>query len=175
MSDTYTVWQLARLEQRIHAYASFLEACPWPDDEARRSYLNVVDLAQAELALGNVGEVQDCLWSLVEWAEPWRTRPGFPEVRSATQADRLARDLVKDHLRPQFPVWFRDRISSLKLSIDVTFNRLDSRSDLDRATRDELFYVYGRATMALDLGHIQAAEGELLRLKEVDEGDQIKG
>lgn len=170
MSETYTVWRLARVEQRIDAYASFLESCPWPDDEARRCFRRVVDAARTALALGDIGYAQDWLADLVGLAEDWRVRPGFPEVRSAAQSDRLARDLVKDHLRLEFPTWFRDRIGALRLSIDVTYSRLSCRSDLDRCLRDELFYMYGRATMALDLGNIQAAEEELSRLRAIDEG-----
>lgn len=169
MSDTYRVWQLAKLEQQIDAYSSFLEACPWPDEQTRFSCRLAVEAARSGLARGSIDELQELLADLIYLAEDWRHRPGFPEARSAAEADRLARDRVKDHLRAEFPVQFRDRIGSLKLSIDVTYNRLSGDSRLDRCMRDDVFYTYGRATMALDLGHVRAAEQELARLEAIYE------
>jgi len=166
--DTYAVWRLANLEQQIDAHTSFLEACPWPDEQTRFSCRLAVEAARSGLVRGSIGELSDLLADLIYLAEAWRDRPGFPEARSASEADRLARDRVKDHLRAEFPAQFRDRIGALKLSIDVTYNRLSCDSRLDRPTRYDVMYMYGRATMALDLGHVQAAEQELTRLKAIE-------
>ncbi|MFE6944661.1 hypothetical protein [Streptomyces chartreusis] len=59
----------------------------------------------------------------------------------------------------------RDWMSATRLSLDVHYQALCRARGLDRRTREDAFYVYGRGTMALDLGHRRAAEREAARLR----------
>lgn len=51
--------------------------------------------------------------------------------------------------------------------VEVRFLALCRPSGLDDRTRQDLFYVAGRAAMALDLGHLEAAEREIRRMEQV--------
>ncbi|MEJ8670594.1 hypothetical protein WKI71_25770 [Streptomyces sp. MS1.AVA.1] len=85
------------------------------------------------------------------------------------EADRLTRDHVKDVLRDHLTAPARDWLSGTKLSLDVCFFALRRVRGLDQRTREDVFYAYGRGTMALDLGHRAAAARELARLRELRE------
>lgn len=166
MTDAYVAWQLAELEQQVDAYSSFLDACPWTDTAVRLRCRDLADSARKALSLGMLDEGRFFSGQLVEHAWEWRHRPGYPDVCRPEEADGRARDLVKDVLRRgDFAPIFRKQVSDLKLSIEVTYGRLIRHPDLDQCVRGGVGYVYGRATMALDLGHFAAAQRELARLR----------
>jgi hypothetical protein len=55
----------------------------------------------------------------------------------------------------------------IELSLEVRFLALCRQPGLDCRTRQDIFYVAGRAAMALDLGHLEAAELEVRRMEQV--------
>lgn len=168
MNDAYVAWQLALLEQQIDAFSSFLSACPWTDPAMRLTCRDLADAAREALTPETFGRARLDLNKLVDHARQWRDRPGYPGVHRPEVADALARDLVKDVLRRgDFPFLFRKQASDLKLSIDVVFRQLQRYANLDKGDGISASYVYGRATMALDLGDFVAAREELVRLEEM--------
>jgi hypothetical protein len=57
----------------------------------------------------------------------------------------------------------------------VRFLALCRRPGLDCRIRQDVFYVAGRAAMALDLGHLEAAEREVRRMEQVGSVEPREG
>lgn len=161
------VWLFADLRQRGGALAAFVAACA--DDEERARAAG--ELAAQLLALEptELGAAQEIAWTLAEWADELADHPHHPGVPRPDEADRQARDHVKDILRGHLAIADRDWMSWTKLCLDVDFFALRRVRGLDQETREDVFYTYGRGTMALDLGHRAAAEREMARLSRLSE------
>lgn len=63
----------------------------------------------------------------------------------------------------------RDWMSGTRLSLDVHYNALCRARGLDPRVREDAFSLYGRGTMALDLGRCGAAQREAARLRQLRE------
>ncbi|MCZ9354896.1 hypothetical protein NGM36_34915 [Streptomyces mutabilis] len=83
------------------------------------------------------------------------------------EADRQTRDYAKDLRHASLPVHVRDEMGRIELSLEVQFLALCRQPGLGCRIRQDIFYVAGRAAMALDLGHLEAAEREIQRMEQV--------
>ncbi|WP_128432810.1 hypothetical protein [Streptomyces cyaneus] len=158
-------WRIAELRQRGGALAAFVAACC--DDRERA--MEARELADRLLASASVDldAAEDTVRTLTEWAADLAEHPYRPRAPRPDEADRLTRDHLKDVLRDHLPTEAIDWRSGTKLSLDVYFFALRRVRGLCAQTREDVFYTYGRGTMALDLGHRAAAQREVLRLREL--------
>jgi hypothetical protein len=83
------------------------------------------------------------------------------------EADRQTRDYAKDLRHAALPVHVRDEMGRIELSLEVRFLALCRQPGLDCRIRQDVYYVAERAAMALDLGHLEAAEREIRRMEQV--------
>lgn len=165
MTDMGQAWQVAELRWRSNTLSTFVAACSQDEERARRAR----ELAQQALEsnLDDVEAIQEIVWTLADSAEDLADHPHYPIEPRPDEADRLVRDHLKDILRNRLPTEARDWMSGTQLSLDVDFHALRHLPALDSQVREDIFYTYGRATMALDLGNQEAAERELDRLQEL--------
>ncbi|GAA1583483.1 hypothetical protein GCM10009678_77690 [Actinomadura kijaniata] len=105
---------------------------------------------------------------LVDWADRWADHPHRPAEPRPDEADRQIRDYAKDAYPERLSVRQRDRVGRITLFMNVGLRAL-AGADLPRQVREDVFYLYGRVSMALDAGHLAAAERELARLEELRE------
>ncbi|MGI5377351.1 hypothetical protein ACQEV2_24535 [Streptomyces sp. CA-251387] len=160
-------WQVAALRQRGWALAAFVAACtddPERAREARKLAAQLLGPGPADLDAAH-----EIVRTLDEWADDLADHPHHPGEPRPDEADRQARDHVKDILRGRLAIADRDWMSWTKLCLDADFFALRRVPGLDRQTREDVFYTYGRGTMALDLGHRAAAERERARLSRLSE------
>ncbi|MFG1668179.1 hypothetical protein [Streptomyces sp. Y7] len=158
-------WRIAALRQRGVGPAAFVAACGGRDEERSRQ---ARELATGVCTLaydgGDLDAAEDALRTLEAWADdlgdhhPYR--PGAPRPDAA---DRLTRDHFKDVLREALTTPARDWMSGTRLSLDVHYNALCRARGLDPRVREDAFSLYGRGTMALDLGRREAARLRQLR------------
>ncbi|MFF5481460.1 hypothetical protein ACFY5C_29620 [Streptomyces sp. NPDC012935] len=167
MAGREWAWQVAELRQRGGALAAFVAACG--DDEGRCREAR--ELARQLLTSdpGALDAAHEIVRTLADLADDLADHPYHPGVPRPDEADRLTRDHVKDVLRDHLTAPARDWLSGTKLSLDVCFFALRRVRGLDPQTREDVFYAYGRGTMALDLGNRAAAARELARLRELRE------
>ncbi|MFE2583905.1 hypothetical protein ACFXGE_28455, partial [Streptomyces sp. NPDC059378] len=83
------------------------------------------------------------------------------------EADRQTRDYAKDLWHAALPAAVRDETGRIELSLEVQFLALCCQPGLNCRIRQDIFYLAGRAAMALDLGHLEAAEREIRRMERV--------
>lgn len=160
-------WQVAELRQRGGALAAFVAACA--DDEERARAAGGL---AAQLFASEPTDLEAAEWivrTLTAWADDLTDHPHHPGAPRPDEADRLTRDHLKDVLRDHLPPQARDWMSGTRLGLDVSFFQLRRLRRLDPRTREDVFYTYGRGTMALDFDHREAAERELARLRELRE------
>ncbi|MEV7002398.1 hypothetical protein AB0N62_32590 [Streptomyces sp. NPDC093982] len=155
------------MRQRGGALAAFVAACG--DDEERRRAARELAVRLLASDPDDLDTAQEIVRTLVDWADDLSDHPHHPGVPRPDEADRLTRDHVKDVLRDHLTAPARDWLSGTKLSLDVCFFALLRVRGLDAQTREDVFYAYGRGTMALDLGNRAAAARELARLRELRE------
>jgi hypothetical protein len=155
------------MRQRGGALAAFVAACG--DDEERRRAARELAVRLLVSDPDDLDTAQEIVRTLVDWADDLADHPHHPGVSRPDEADRLTRDHVKDVLRDHLTAPARDWLSGTKLSLDVCFFALRRVRGLDAQTREDVFYAYGRGTMALDLGNRAAAARELARLRELRE------
>jgi hypothetical protein len=163
MVEMEQAWAFADLRQQISTLSTFVAACSDDSERAREA----TQLAQQAFASApaELEAVQRIAWTLAAWAEDLEDHPHHPGELRPDAADRQVRDHVKDILRNDLPYDVRDWMSVTKLFLDVDFRTLSRSPALDPRTREDVFYIYGRGTMALDFGHREAAERELERLR----------
>ncbi|MFC9153562.1 hypothetical protein ACFTT0_01045 [Streptomyces bauhiniae] len=171
MAGMYETWQRAEVARRLDMMSGFIAMCVAGSDDARRARLDRL-AADAEAALAasppDTEAASDRLDELVRWADTeWAGHPYRPVEARPDEADRQTRDYAKDLWRADLPVHVRDEMVRIELSFEVRFLALCRPSGLDDRTRQDLFYVAGRAAMALDLGHLEAAEREIRRMEQV--------
>ncbi|WP_367038365.1 hypothetical protein [Streptomyces sp. Je 1-332] len=168
MTDMEQAWQVAELRWRSNTLSAFVAACSRDEERARQAR----ELAQQALEcnpddIEAIQEIQEIVWTLADSAEDLADHPHYPSEPRPDETDRLVRDHLKDILRNHLPTEARDWMSGTQLFLDVDFHALRQLPALDSRVREDVFYTYGRATMALDLGNRQAAERELERLREL--------
>lgn len=165
--DMGRVWLTAETRQRISTLATFVAAFSG-DEERRREAERLTERAFAT-DLADLEEIQEIVWTLTIWAEDLAGHPHYPTDPRIDEADRRIRDHVKDILRDRVPHETLRWMLHTQFSLDVTFLSLRRAPTLDPRTREDAFYIYGRATVSLDLGHREAAERGLELLQELRE------
>ncbi|MFF8729474.1 hypothetical protein ACF073_23690 [Streptomyces sp. NPDC015171] len=175
MAGLYEIWQLAEVSRRLDVLSGFVAMCVAGDDDARRRLAQLV--ADAETALSaspaDLETASESLDQLVRWADTeWNDHPYRPVEARPDEADRQTRDYAKDLRHATLPVGVRDEMGRIELSLEVRFLALCRQPELDCRIRQDIFYVAGRAAMALDLGHLEAAEHEIRRMKQVGSVEQ---
>ncbi|MGW1952236.1 hypothetical protein ACWCPI_05640 [Streptomyces sp. NPDC001920] len=158
-------WRFAELRQRGGALAAFVAACAESRERAERASTSAVRLMSC--GPSELDEAEDIVRTLTDWADDLADHPHHPGEPRPDEADRLVRDHVKDVLRDRLTVEARNWMSRTKLSLDVCFFQLRRVRGLDPRIREDVFYIYGRGTMALDSGRREAAEREVRRLREL--------
>lgn len=158
-------WRAAELRQRGGALAAFVAACTEDTEQAGRARELAARLVASDAA--DLEAAEDIVSTLARWAEDLADHPCHPGESRPDEADRLVRDHVKDVLRAHLSAIERDWMSGTKLSLNVYFFALRRARGLDARTREDVFYIYGRGTTALDLGHRAAAQREVNRLREL--------
>lgn len=167
MAGREWAWRVAEMRQRGGALAAFVAACGDDEERCRAARELAVRLLASDP--DDLDTAQEIVRTLADWADDLADHPHHPGVPRPDEADRLTRDHVKDVLRDHLTTPARDWLSGTKLSLDVCFFALRRVRGLDQRTREDVFYAYGRGTMALDLGHRAAAARELARLRELRE------
>lgn len=177
MAGLYEIWQRAEVSRRIDVLSGFIAMCVAGDDDARRRLAQLVADADAALSSSapDVVAASEYLDELVGWADAeWADHPYRPVEARPDEADRQTRDYAKDLRHATLPTAVRDEMGRIELSLEVRFLALCRRSGLDCRIRQDIFYVAGRAAMALDLGHLEAAEREIRRMEQVGSvGSQV--
>lgn len=161
----YDVWRRATAAKRIDVQAGYLAARCADDPAAERELENLLDAARSALTLGQLSSAELLVAELVGWAQSWPDDPLRPQDPRPAEFDRQVRDYVKDDRREFLSRDERDSAADLQLSLDVALRSANRAcaGHSDHGLQDA-YYLYGRATMALDLGHHEAARRELNRL-----------
>ncbi|MER5277623.1 hypothetical protein ABT025_17945 [Streptomyces sp. NPDC002809] len=170
MAGLYEIWQRAEVSSRLDVLSGFVAMCVARDDDARHRLTQLVADADEALSASppDLDVASDHLDELVRWADTeWADHPCRPVEARPDEADRQTRDYAKDLWRAALPVHVRDEMGRIELSLEVRFLALCRRPGLDCRTRQDIFYVAGRAAMALDLGLLEAAEREIRRMDQV--------
>ncbi|MGW0608601.1 hypothetical protein [Streptomyces sp. NPDC002644] len=171
MGDLYEIWQQAEVWRKLDVLSGFVAMCVTGDEEARHRLARLIAEADAALSASppDMEGARHELDTLVRWADAeWADHPYRPTEARPDEADRQTRDYAKDLWLSALPVVVRDEMARIELGIEVTFLALCRRPGLDPCVRQDAFYLAGRAAMALDLGHPEAAEAELCRLRQLD-------
>lgn len=170
MAGLYEIWQQAEVSRRIDVLSGFIAMCATEDDGARRRLAQLVAGADTALSASppDLVTASQRLDELVRWADTeWADHPCRPVEARPDEADRQTRDYAKDLRHAALPVHVRDEMGRIELSLEVRFLALCRQPGLDCRRRQDVFYVAGRAAMALDLGHLEAAEQEIRRMEQV--------
>ncbi|MFE2291064.1 hypothetical protein [Streptomyces sp. NPDC059452] len=170
MAGLYEIWQRAEVSRRLDVLSGFIAMCATGDKDARRRLARLIADADAALSASppDVVVASVCLDELVEWAATeWADHPYRPVEARPDEADRQTRDYAKDLRHAALPARVRDEMGRIELSLEVRFLALCRQPGLDCRIRQDIFYVAGRAAMALDLGHLEAAEREVRRMEQV--------
>ncbi|MGW2255904.1 hypothetical protein ACWCXH_38040 [Kitasatospora sp. NPDC001660] len=163
--DMERAWQAAELRWQCGTLAGFVAACTDVEGRAREA----AEPARKAFATdpGDVEGLQEIHSVLTRWAEELEDHPHRPAARRPDETDRRVRDHLKDVLRTHLPAATRDRSAAVQLALDVDFDVLRRLRTLSCEEREDVFYVYGRATAALDLGHVEEAEHAAKRLDDL--------
>ncbi|MFE7857328.1 hypothetical protein [Streptomyces sp. NPDC057403] len=175
MAGLYEIWQRAEVSRRLDVLSSFVTMCVAGEDDGRRRLAQLVAGADAALSASppDLMVASQYLDELVWWADTeWADHPYRPVEGRPDEADRQTRDYAKDLRHVTLPVGVRDEMGRIELSLEVRFLALCRQPGMDCRTRQDLFYVAGRAAMALDLGHLEAAEREIQRMERVGSAEQ---
>lgn len=170
MAGLYEIWQQAEVSRRLDVLSGFIAMCAAGDDDARRRLARLV--ADAETAVSSsppdLAVASERLDELVEWADTeWADHPYRPVEARPDEADRQTRDYAKDLWHAALPVRLRDEMVRIELHLEVRFLALCRQPGLSCRSRQDVYYVAGRAAMALDLGHLEVAEQEIRRMEQV--------
>ncbi|WP_328894478.1 hypothetical protein [Streptomyces sp. NBC_00236] len=169
MAELYEIWQRAEVSRRLDVLSGFVAMCAAGDDDARRRLARLVAEADAALSASppDADVASERLEELVQWADTeWADHPYRPVEARPDEADRQTRDYVKDLRHTAVPAHVGCEMGRIELSLEVRFLALCRQPGLDCRTRQDVFYVAGRAAMALDLGHLDVAELEIRRMEQ---------
>ncbi|MFE5188715.1 hypothetical protein [Streptomyces sp. NPDC056628] len=158
-------WRVAELRQRGGVLAAFVAACCEDGERARAAR----DLGARLAAYGPADrwEAEKAVATLERWADALEDHPYHPGVPRPDESDRQTRDHFKDVQRDRLTVAARDWRAGARLSLDVYLGQLRRLRGLDPCVREDAYYLYGRGTMALDLGDRATAARETARLREL--------
>jgi hypothetical protein len=158
-------WEFANLRRQANYLGTFVAACT--DDPKRAREARRLAEQAFEPDPKSFYNLRQIVRQLAEWAKELADHPHRPPNPRPDMEDRQTRDYVKDLLQENSSANKRNELSGLQLSLDVAYDALRRMRTLDATTREDASYLYGRATMAIDLGQLTAAGRELLRLKEL--------
>ncbi|MFF7209539.1 hypothetical protein ACFZAU_03260 [Streptomyces sp. NPDC008238] len=178
MAGLYEIWQRAEVSRRLDVMSGFIAMCVAGDDDARRRLAGLVVGADAALSASppDPGTASAYLDELVRWADTdWADHPHRPVEARPDEADRQTRDYAKDLRHVAVPARVRDEMGRIELRLEVGFLALCGQPGPDCRIRQDIFYVAGRAAMALDLGHLEAAEREVRRMEQLGPGEPREG
>jgi hypothetical protein len=178
MAGLYEIWQRAAVSRRLDVLSGFIAMCVAGDDDVQRRLAQLIAGADAALSASpsDLVVVSDYLDELVCWADTeWADHPYCPMEARPDEADRQTRDYAKDLRHAALPVGLRDEMGRIELSLEVRFLALCRQTGLDCRIRQDIFYVAGRAAMALDLGCLAAAEQEIRRMEQVGSVEPRQG
>ncbi|MEU7131941.1 hypothetical protein [Streptomyces sp. NPDC046261] len=165
----YDAFQRCEVSKRIDVLAGYLAWRYGDDADARRKAAGTAALGREALEESDIELARRHLADLEAEAEESADDPHYPCEPRAYEADAQVRDYVKDELRGRMAAKTRADRDGIRLSIDVTRNRLLFKAPaLTTLDRHDVHYICGRATMALDLGHMDAARRERDRLREIE-------
>ncbi|MEE4493317.1 hypothetical protein [Streptomyces sp. BE230] len=170
MAELYEIWQRAEVSRRLDVLSGFVAMCVAGDDDARRRLAQLVADADAALSASppDLDVASEYLDELVRWADTeWADHPYRPVDARPDETDRQTRDYAKDLRHAVVPAHVGCEMGRIELSLEVGFLALCRQPGLDCRTRQDIFYVAGRAAMALDLGHLEVAEREIRRMEQV--------
>ncbi|MDI9831918.1 hypothetical protein [Streptomyces sp. KAU_LT] len=158
-------WRVAELRQRGGVLAAFVAACC--DDEKRARAAR--DLGARLTAYGPADrwEAEEAVATLERWAGDLEDHPYHPGVPRPDESDRQTRDHFKDVQRDRLTTAARNWRSGTQLSLDVYLGQLSRVRGLAPCVREDVYYLYGRGTMALDLGDRATAARVTARLREL--------
>ena len=156
-------WRVAELRQRGGVLAAFVAACCEDDGRARAAR----DLGARLAAYGPADrwQAEEAVATLERWAGDLADHPYRPAAPRPDEADRQTRDHFKDIQHERLTTAARDWRSGTRLSLDVYLSQLSRVRGLDPWVREDVYYLYGRGTMALDLGDRATAARETARLR----------
>jgi leucyl-tRNA synthetase len=161
--DMEQAWELADLWWRSNALSTFVAAYTNDADRAREARQLCDQLFGADSV--DLAAAEDIVSTLDGWAWELADQVPAPAEPRPDEADRQVRDYVKDVSRDRVPRELREWAERTQSFLDFIFKALIRGQALPAWVREDVRYVYGRATMAIDLGHRAAAERELERLR----------
>lgn len=163
MPDVYDLLLEAELNKAFDVWSGYLNARTGENPQVLARLRSLLESAREAAAEGDAASARGWVVDLYDealdadlsWAPPW-PRP--------CEADRQARDYVKDELPQALPLPQREELDGIALQLRVMARRLHAAPGLDTDARQDILYVSARAEMALDLAHPTAARHELERL-----------
>ncbi|MGW7067056.1 hypothetical protein ACWGII_18540 [Streptomyces sp. NPDC054855] len=170
MTGLFEIWQRADVARRLDVLSGFVAMCVAGDDDARRRLSQMVaDTDAPSPPRPRIWWSPRSVWTnssagltrsgSITRIVPWKPRPD--------EADRQTRDYAKDLRHAALPARARGEMGRIELSLEVRFLALCRQPGLDCRVGQDIFYVAGRAAMALDLGPLEAAEREVQRMEQV--------
>ncbi|WP_351222520.1 hypothetical protein [Streptomyces sp. NPDC002133] len=162
----YDVWRRAELSKRLDVWSSYLGSRVDEGATGRRELEEVLAAARTAQAAGDLDSAEDLSRRLIDDAGEYGL-PHAPSAPRPEEADAQVRDYVKDLLPEALSLAERDGLDRVSLFLRCESRRLRGRCDIDPLTRQDIDYVYARAWMALDLGQVEAANRELVRLRDI--------
>ncbi|WP_051836699.1 hypothetical protein [Streptomyces sp. NRRL WC-3742] len=152
--DRDLVWRFAELRWRCGTSAGFVAACTGDARRARTAAeLGTRAYAVAPLDLRALEAIAEELAVMERELDDHPLKPVDP---APDELDRIIREHARDVLRPLLPDGHQQHWEYTRSSLDYHFRLLCGLPDLDPAAHRDAHYLYGRATMALDLGHSAA-------------------
>ncbi|MFI6155960.1 hypothetical protein ACIBCA_25130 [Kitasatospora sp. NPDC051170] len=168
--DWDRVWRFAELRWRCGTSAGFVAACTGDAGRARAAAeLGARAYAIAPLDLRALEAIAEELAVMERELEGHPLRPVDP---APDEFDRIIREHARDVLRTLLPDGHQYQREYTRSSLDYHFRLLCHLPGLDPATHRDAHYLYGRATMALDLGHAAAFGRAYARLRALWEANR---
>ncbi|MEV8089094.1 hypothetical protein [Streptomyces nigra] len=158
-------WRVAELRQRGGVLAAFVAACC--EDEKRARAARRLGARLAGFAPADRTAAEEAVATLERWADDLADHPYRPVDPRPDEADRQTRDHYKDIQHERLTVAARDWRKGARLSLDVYLSQLSRARGLDPRVLEDAYYLYGRGTMALDLGDRATAVREAGRLRKL--------
>lgn len=162
--DLEQAWRVAEMRWWANHLSTFLAARTDDPDRAAEIRLACDRVFAADPSRPD--EVMAAVAVVNRWMDEMDMAPDEPRP---VRHDLSVRDHVKDVLfgRSAYDTraWLRDAFSFL----DLALRRIVARPELDAQTREDAYYLYGRACMAAELGDRAAYDKELERLELLSE------
>ncbi|WP_030857172.1 hypothetical protein [Streptomyces sp. NRRL F-2747] len=166
----FALWRQAETAKWVDVVSGFL-ASRHPRGSAERA--EVEGKARAVREEVDAGDPYAASGAAATWLaialHAFEDDPHRPGPLRPAEEDAQVRDYLKDVLRHRLSRGQRDRLDRHALSLRVVPRRLCENPAVDARTREDVRYLVARGLMALDLGHVDAAEREVGRLEAIEE------